>query len=237
MKSIFFLIFISATFTLYSQDCYKDTHSVNMHDSWLSCEVKSNPNPEREISHWVMYDLGYDYQLTTTKFWNYNVLGETGRGMKEVVVDISLDGIIWTEQVSFELEEADGDNTYTGEEGPNLGSVKARYVLITGLSTWGNEDCAGLSEICFDVEKASSIENPSDDNDLIIIYPNPANEVISINSDLHLSEIIITNISGFEVYRSKTKTTIDVSYLAPGLYFISCVSKENEVYISKFIKN
>ncbi len=136
---------------LQAQECNDDTHSINIQDSWLSCEIAASPNANRPDSHWIMYDFGYVYSIGTTQFWNYNVAGETGKGLKNIIIDYSLDGITWMEAATFQLGVASGLNTYIGEAGPDLNDIDARYILITIVDIWGNGSCAGLSEVRFDI--------------------------------------------------------------------------------------
>lgn len=131
--------------------CVNDKHSTNPNDSWLSCQVLASPNPTRTGAHWLMYDLGYIYKIGTTKFWNYNVAGETGKGFKDTFIDYSIDGQSWVEVADFQIPEASGSPDYTGVSGPDLGGIEARYILITSQNTWDAGTCAGLSEARFDV--------------------------------------------------------------------------------------
>jgi len=135
--------------------CNASTYSTSAKDSWLSCETSMNPNISRGNSHWLQYDLGYFYELGPTKFWNYNVTNLTGNGFKQVAIDYSLDGITWTEAGTFQLPEADGDSNYDGVAGVDLAGIQARYVLITAISNWNGEPCAGLSEVRFEINESS----------------------------------------------------------------------------------
>lgn len=155
MKNIIIgIICLLGSISLQAQNCNDDTHSTNPNDSWLSCQTSANPNAARGNTHWIKYDFGAAYTLTTSKIWNYNVVGQTNRGMKDIVIDYSLDGVNWTQANTFQIPQASGNSNYTGVTGPNFGGVTARYVLITAVSTWGHS-CAGLSEIRIDIVPAS----------------------------------------------------------------------------------
>jgi len=127
--------------------CLDDTHSTNQSDSWLSCQMSVNPNVVRGNSHWVMYDLGYNYILGATTIWNFNVENETGKGFKNIILDYSLDGITWIEAGQFQLPQASGNSNYTGYDGFDLGGVEARYVLLTTVDNWIGGGCAGISKL------------------------------------------------------------------------------------------
>ena len=138
-------------YNLLNAQCNKEGHSTNEKDSWLSCQISPNPNTTRGDSHWLQYDLGYIYQLGTTTFWNYNAATLTGRGFKQIAIDYSLDGEVWTTAGTFQLPEAEGDAGYEGMLGLDLTGITARYVLITALSNWNGGACAGLSEVRLEV--------------------------------------------------------------------------------------
>ena len=235
MKYLFLYLTIITAGYLQAQDCNDANHSTNVHDSWLSCDIAPNPNSDREDSHWVSYDLGYVYSIGSTHFWNYNVSGETNRGMKNIIIDYSLDGENWTEATTTQLAEASGNANYEGEAGLHLGEIEARYILITAVDTWGS-DCAGLSEIRFDLEGTVSVNEIEGEQQELTIYPNPAQQSLSIDTDLEIKELIIVSSTGSELTRMAYATQIDISYLPDGVYFLKSISKTNEIRTSRLIK-
>lgn len=156
--------------------CYPDRHSTSWYDGWVSCEAFPNPNSQRGLSHWIMYDLGQTYILNKSHIWNTNDPANLDRGLRNVTLDYSLDGLRWTEYGTFVFSQANGSSTYEGFEGPDLAGIKARYVLLTAEDNYGGA-CYGLSEIRFEAEDAAL----TDVNDLISetqcfsvqTYPNP----------------------------------------------------------------
>ncbi|MDQ2752771.1 MAG: T9SS type A sorting domain-containing protein, partial [Bacteroidota bacterium] len=86
----------------------------------------------------------------------------------------------------------------------------------------------------------------TDDNNRIILYPNPANNVLYIHipaTDSSLSQtIIITAASGAVVYKNTfaniTQNTIalPVAQLAKGVYFVTIQNANNNISKNKFIK-
>lgn len=141
-----------------------DRHS-NQVDSWLSCETTSNPNPNRNMGHWIMYDLKDLYQIYDTHIWNYNKENQTGKGFKDVVVDVSLDMVNWKHLGDYTWTEASGTTNYEGFEGDNYHGEIAKYVLITGLNNWSNDNCSGFSELKMNVKICPNVNTPCDDND------------------------------------------------------------------------
>jgi len=235
MKNILICLSLFLSLNINAQNCTSTSHSVNINDSWKSCSEKLSPNPVRGNSHWVMYDLGYVYNLSTTRFWNYNVAGETEQGMKNIVIDFSLNGNEWSEVASFQLAEASGTNSYEGEEGPNLGLTSTRYVLITAIDTWGG-DCPGLSEVKFDIDNIVPVNNIEYAGNSISLFPNPAAQSITIKTDLDLKEIIIVNATGQEINRMPYQHQFDITHLADGIYFLKTTTSSNEILIKRFIK-
>ncbi|MGJ8683858.1 MAG: T9SS type A sorting domain-containing protein [Nonlabens sp.] len=73
------------------------------------------------------------------------------------------------------------------------------------------------------------------------IYPNPANDIITINSDNHtIKNLSITDMNGREVMNTnvddKLSTQLDVTNLSSGLYLMSISSDQGNV-TKRFVKN
>ncbi|MCB0688866.1 MAG: discoidin domain-containing protein, partial [Saprospiraceae bacterium] len=144
------LISLLPNFSLLGQ-CYPDRHSTTWFDGWVSCEAFPNPNAGRGLSHWIMYDFGKVYSLHGTHIWSTNDPANLDRGLKNVVIDYSLDGNNWVESGEYVFEKGEGISTYEGFEGPDLKGVKARYLLVTAVDNYGGA-CFGLSEMRIDAE-------------------------------------------------------------------------------------
>lgn len=140
-----------------------EKHSNNAIDSWLSCQTQTSPYIIRPNSHWILYDLNELHQIFDTKIWNYNVQGETGKGFKQATIDFSADGINWVQRSNSEWPQADGTIEYDGFFGPDFGGQPARYILITGLTNWNNDNCAGFSEMVLNAAPCPDTNTPCDD--------------------------------------------------------------------------
>ncbi len=164
-----------------------DQHSTYVDDSWLSCQNLQSPNPLRGMSHWIQYDLGQAYILDNAHVWNYNVTGSTGQGFQDVTIDLSLDGINWTELGTYTWGQAPGASTYTGFNMAQFYNQPARYVLVTGLNNFDGSNCMGFSEMRFEATACPSIGTPCDDglsntiNDVYNAYCNCAGEALVVN--------------------------------------------------------
>jgi hypothetical protein len=166
---IILLAFLSVN-SLIAQ-CYPDRHSTTWYDGWVSCEKSPNPIASYGETHWIMYDLGYEYVLNETKFWNANEPKHLDYGINEFHMDYSEDGITWTNLGLFTIDRASGLSTYEGDEGPDFDSAKARYVLITPNSNHGG-NCYGLSELKISITDPFLVIDENEGFNASV-YPNP----------------------------------------------------------------
>lgn len=240
MKSILIVAFTLVCHLIIGQNCTGPDHSINVSDSWLSCTENQNPNPYRGNTHWIMYDLGYDYKLGGTHFWNYNVDGNTNSGMRTISIDYSIDGVNWIELEEFELQEASEMSTYAGEAGPSFGGVTCRYILITAVDSWGNA-CVGLSEVMFDIDYTSAVlSDVQVDHSGITFYPNPTEGLFIVSGLVNLYDINVQDNNGNTIQNLNNKSSpisIDLSLLPSGIYFINIVRTNNpSLCMKKIIK-
>lgn len=237
-KTITSILAIIVSLTINAQ-CNENNHSNNPSDNWESCAAKASPNEVRGNSHWVQYDLGYIYPITSSYIWNYNASGETDKGFKDVVIDYSIDGETWTELGIFNFTKATGSSVYSGFEGPDFGDIQTRYILITAINNYG-DNCYGLAECKFNIgdELVSGMQE-IEDNNALTLFPNPSSKYIQISSEnLEIEEVILRNVAGFELqrYGADYPKIMDVSYLPNGTYFLIANTKNNEFIVRKFVK-
>ena len=157
--------------------CYPDRHNTTWYDGWVSCDMAESPNAPRGLSHWILYNLGSPYTLGESHIWNSNHPDFLGRGLKDIIIDYSLDGVRWNELGMFTLSQATGLTTYEGEEGPDFKQIEAQYILITAISNYG-ASCYGLSEFRFGpAEKITTTPTNQVSPDLhclsVNVFPNP----------------------------------------------------------------
>jgi hypothetical protein len=118
-----------------------DLHSQNPEEMWLSAE--SEPN-----AAWISYTFDQTYKLTQMLVWNYNQATEDilGLGIKEALIEYSVDGTNWTSWGTTEFTRATVAQITTVD----LQNVAAQRVRITALSNWGGlANMYGLSEVRF----------------------------------------------------------------------------------------
>ncbi len=68
----------------------------------------------------------------------------------------------------------------------------------------------------------------------VMVYPNPANDVLNVQSNGNIEKITIISYSGNTVYTG-TQTRIDVNNLASGVYFVQTITSKGTSNI-RFIK-
>lgn len=175
MKFITTIIISVFFYSLSYAQCFPDRHNTNWFDGWLSCENSLSPNEARGNAHWILYDFSHLYSFGQMQIWNTNAPGFLEDGMKDVVIDISNNGVDWTEVGQFQFAMANGSATYEGDSGPDLGGVEGQYLLITALSNWGGQ-CYGISEVKIDVDAIVGTEEQATSQASCLsvnIFPNP----------------------------------------------------------------
>lgn len=185
MKKIIYFIVIFGTGLKSVAQCFPNRHSTNWFDGWVSCEKSQSPIQSYGETHWIMYDLGFEYKLGESRLWNLNEPKNLNNGVSTYKVDYSLDGINWVTLGDYNLFQAEGSTVYQGEEGPDFDGIKARYVLITALNNYGG-DCYGFSEI-----KINALDASLSDNDEL-----PIRGKVSPNPFLDVFELVIPQYNG-----------------------------------------
>ncbi len=151
MYRVILLIFLLSSFLKVDAQLELDRHNTSSNKGWLSCDQAESPVPGKDAGHWIMYDFNAIYALGKTHFWNLNVADNTDSGIQEMSIDVSIDGEQWETIGNYTLSKAPASNFYTGEEGPDLNGVKARYVVLTAVQNYGG-NCAGLAEVRFETQ-------------------------------------------------------------------------------------
>jgi hypothetical protein len=180
MKNLILLVALLGSVQLLAQ-CYPDRHNTSWNDAWYSCEESENPNTEKGMGHWIMYDLRHDYKLGQGKLWNINAPDRLNEGFHSFTVDYSLDAENWENLGTFTAAEGPGDPLYEGEELFNFAGDSARYVLLTATSNYGGE-CYGIAEMRIDViDLVTSLNETQDECLFVDVYPNPHESNFRLN--------------------------------------------------------
>ncbi|MDX9790688.1 MAG: T9SS type A sorting domain-containing protein [Candidatus Kapaibacterium sp.] len=69
----------------------------------------------------------------------------------------------------------------------------------------------------------------------LLTYPNPVENIVNLSDSYYFSHYSLANINGIELLNGKYNNKIDVSSLAPGLYFLKLFS-EDKVIVRKILK-
>ena len=93
-----------------------------------------------------------------------------------------------------------------------LGALKVRQNNPTSVTQWVGDDMENL-----------------------VVYPNPAENIIHVKSKHELDQIEVIDLSG-KVLISTPNKSINLNTLAPGAYWLKCKSKEGMSYTSKVLK-
>ena len=76
-------------------------------------------------------------------------------------------------------------------------------------------------------------------NDLISVYPNPASEILNVQSTLILAgaQVEIYDMLGKNIYKNTLlNNSIDISTFDTGIYMLNITTDEGTTYVKKFIK-
>lgn len=146
LRPILFFILLFCAIGSLSAQCYVDRHNTSRDANWVSCQTSPNPNGTSGNTHWILYDLGYDYPLFQLRYWNYNHPDNIDYGLRDVLIQTSDDGVTFHDFGTFTFDQGTGSSIYEGVLGPNFFGVSARYVLLTPLSNWGGS-CFGFGEM------------------------------------------------------------------------------------------
>ena len=122
----------------------QDGHSSLSQDMWLS-----EKNPAEPL--WIQYDFDQLYKLDLMSVWNCNFEAEIylGMGLKDVTIETTQDGQVWTVFGDYEFAQAPGEMGYQANTTIDFGGILAQGVRLTVNSAWGTTGVYGLSEVRF----------------------------------------------------------------------------------------
>ena len=92
-------------------------------------------------------------------------------------------------------------------------------------------------KITFDQDAAAIDENAKENN--IMVYPNPAQNVVNFTTDQKITSVNIMDITGkvVETLSNIQVNTIDIAHLQNGFYFLQFTNENNIVGKAGFVKN
>ncbi len=98
---------------------------------------------------WLQFDLGKTYRVAGLYAWNYNEPNWTNRGIKDMTLSSSTDGLTFAPVGDFTLLEAPGKDDYQGQALAFKAPVTARYFKVQIQSNYRGGEQSGLAEIRF----------------------------------------------------------------------------------------
>lgn len=110
---------------------------------------------------------------------------------------------------------------------------KASHTLDVDLKNMGVDIFSVIGDFLFGDPSAV---NETEADKTLTLYPNPASDVLNINSATEFSSATITNLAGQTFQLPVTENKMDVTSLAKGLYIIDLVRENGTVEKAKFIK-
>ncbi len=117
-----------------------------------------------------------------------------------------------------------------------LGGFFDSPVITFGGTTFTNNSQPGYGFVDAFVAKlnSTSLANPNFEKDDIVIFPNPTKNNLTINSNLEIIKITISDLNG-RILDTQFETTVNLNNLIPGIYFLN-IETENGISSRKIIK-
>jgi hypothetical protein len=160
---------------------------------WLSASDANQPA-------WIEYDLGRIYKLQEMWVWNSNedLEKSIGIGLKEVVIDYSVDGTEFvTLGTTHQFNPAPGNADYAHNTTIYFEGISARYVRLTANSNFKNIlDQYSLSEVRFFYVPVQARS------------PKPASEGTDVPVDVTLAWTAGRQAAGHNIYLSTSEQAV-----------------------------
>jgi len=185
-----------------------DLHGTDDATLWIS-------DGKASTSAWIQYEFDRIYKLHEMWVWNCNQTIESfaGLGAKDVTVEYSTDGTVWTTLAdATQFAKGPGTPGYASNTTVDFGGVAARYVKLTIHSNWGGLlPQSGLSEVRFYHVPAYARE------------PSPA----SGQTDLNPNGLVLNWRAGREAVSHEVYLSEDSNAVAAGTALPATVDDSN----------
>jgi hypothetical protein len=128
----------------------------------------------------------------------------------------------------------------TSQPSNNFNSSGTATVTAVSTITLSTVTPAVISVSNYSIVVNSCLPLSTKENDLqntISLYPNPTSEIIHISTSKNawINKVMIFDVTGKQVLSNADQTSIDVSKLKSGLYFVKIKTDQGE-FSRKFIK-
>ncbi|HWY38750.1 MAG TPA: T9SS type A sorting domain-containing protein, partial [Bacteroidia bacterium] len=135
---------------------------------------------------------------------------------------------------------ASGATTYTWSSGATANTVYVKPIITSSYSVAGvTGQCAAVDSVTVNVVSCSS-NITGFERDKMIIYPNPASDLVSIHSSLNTSMLVeIYNSTGEKLLSNPVKnseTRVNLNNLNAGMYFMRIIFGDGTIHQATIIK-
>lgn len=212
-----------------SQDKYEnnDTHNTayKLNAKWNNNTsvietIDANLHTGNDIDYYkITLPEGYNYEIEATLLDEFS-------SNENYSVDASVYYSIDSENYSEPFDDVVEDELIIHNGGTIYFAVTPYFQGMTGTY-----------KLEIEIDRIST-EDISEQTSSFSIYPNPANDIITIATEENIEEICIYTISGVMIYNDSNFTgkSIDVSDFNSGIYFVK-IKTQNNVIDRRFIKN
>lgn len=127
--------------------------------------------------------------------------------------------------------------TISNEQLLAVGSRSSLYLFDeNAVKVYINTYDLGLVEYTIDLNVAGTPDLENDDN-AIVIYPNPASSVLNINlKNTNIEQLAIYSLTGTKVLEMNDVSSLNISHLAAGTYLLRVVDSNKAVFFKRIIK-
>ncbi len=189
-----------------------DMHDITTENMWFTAMNDAAP--------WIQYEFDGVKKLDIMTVWNSNgsAEGPIGYGIKEVLIETSLDGETWDvfEDVN-EFSRAPGLPTYNQPDEIDFGGVAAKMVRLNIQSNWGGILVSySLSEVQFSAIPTAA-RTPEPESGSVDVLP----------------DAVVSWRAGREATQSTVYVSTDPNEVADGIA-ASAMSNTNSINLSAF---
>ncbi len=147
-------------------------------------------------------------------------------------------------QLGVVLLDADGNFVWPEEykmiatsEGNKFRNDFTKNVNGQSVAIWSENRDGGNFAYAQNIVVEGDTQSVNDlDKSKVIVYPNPTNGIVTIQSDQPVSKIEIIDFAGNLVLKKLNSKSIDLQKLPNGVYLIKTTLKDNSVKINKIVK-
>jgi hypothetical protein len=136
----------------------------------------------------------------------------------------------------------------------SIGSIESyhagQYIVLTnGFTAENGVRMKAYIDVCnsgyearmANTESANTELKPAEEKDWLVVAPNPARNVVALQSRANMSKVLLTKLDGSRIMEKsgdgQTQMELDISTLNPGIYVITVQTEEGLIKTQKLIKN